>query len=108
MQRHSSRESAAVANASTASTGGGGIGGAVEGTAAAARGGGRSGLEMWVANLGDCAAVLCREGRALAVSDSHKPDRSDEKQRILDAGQRGATQFHETALLFAKLEIHRH
>ena len=63
-----------------------GIGGAVKGANATAGGGTGSGLEMWVANLGDCAAVVCREGKALAVSNSHKPDRPDEKQRILDAG----------------------
>ena len=40
----------------------------------------------WVANLGDCAAVVCRGGKALSVSSSHKPDRPDEKQRIVDAG----------------------
>ena len=39
-----------------------------------------------VANVGDSRAVLCRDGRAVALSIDHKPNRSDERQRIENAG----------------------
>ena len=35
-----------------------------------------------VANAGDSRAVLCRNGAAIALSQDHKPDRADEKDRI--------------------------
>nr|XP_015877991.2 probable protein phosphatase 2C 75 isoform X1 [Ziziphus jujuba var. spinosa] len=41
-----------------------------------------------VANCGDSRAVLCRGGRALPLSNDHKPDRSDELKRIEAAGGR--------------------
>ncbi|KAL5570118.1 hypothetical protein UlMin_026693 [Ulmus minor] len=41
-----------------------------------------------VANCGDSRAVLCRGGRAIALSNDHKPDREDELARIEGAGGR--------------------
>jgi serine/threonine protein phosphatase PrpC len=37
-------------------------------------------------NTGDSRAVLCRGGEAVALSDDHKPDNAEEKERILAAG----------------------
>ncbi|KAK6938333.1 PPM-type phosphatase-like domain [Dillenia turbinata] len=39
-----------------------------------------------VANVGDSRVVACRSGSAIPLSDDHKPDRSDERQRIEEAG----------------------
>ncbi len=39
-----------------------------------------------VANAGDCRAVLCRAGKAVALSVDHRPDNPSEKQRIESAG----------------------
>ncbi|XP_010548568.1 PREDICTED: probable protein phosphatase 2C 59 isoform X2 [Tarenaya hassleriana] len=44
------------------------------------------GDRLLVANVGDSRAVICRNGKAIAVSRDHKPDQSDERQRIEDAG----------------------
>lgn len=44
------------------------------------------GDRLLVANVGDSRAVICRGGKAIAVSRDHKPDRTDERQRIEDAG----------------------
>eukprot|EP00245_Coleochaete_scutata_P000991 TRINITY_DN11216_c0_g1_i1.p1 TRINITY_DN11216_c0_g1~~TRINITY_DN11216_c0_g1_i1.p1 ORF type:complete len:280 (+),score=49.72 TRINITY_DN11216_c0_g1_i1:261-1100(+) len=44
------------------------------------------GKRLLVANVGDSRAVICRGGKALALSLDHKPNRSDERQRIEDAG----------------------
>uniref|UniRef100_A0A7N0U3A4 protein-serine/threonine phosphatase n=1 Tax=Kalanchoe fedtschenkoi TaxID=63787 RepID=A0A7N0U3A4_KALFE len=41
-----------------------------------------------VANCGDSRAVLCRGGKAVALSSDHKPDRPDELHRIESAGGR--------------------
>uniref|UniRef100_A0A7N0UJB5 protein-serine/threonine phosphatase n=1 Tax=Kalanchoe fedtschenkoi TaxID=63787 RepID=A0A7N0UJB5_KALFE len=41
-----------------------------------------------VANCGDSRAVLCRGGKAIALSSDHKPDRPDELHRIEAAGGR--------------------
>ncbi|KAK3206355.1 hypothetical protein Dsin_020401 [Dipteronia sinensis] len=41
-----------------------------------------------IANCGDSRAVLCRKGKALALSSDHKPDRPDELKRIEEAGGR--------------------
>lgn len=45
-------------------------------------------VKLFVANLGDCRAVLCRGRRAMRLSSDHKPNRPDEKKRILAAGGR--------------------
>ncbi|XP_058089785.1 probable protein phosphatase 2C 11 isoform X4 [Magnolia sinica] len=44
------------------------------------------GDRLLVANVGDSRVVACRAGSAIPLSIDHKPDRSDERQRIEDAG----------------------
>ncbi|XP_020578486.1 probable protein phosphatase 2C 59 [Phalaenopsis equestris] len=44
------------------------------------------GDRLLIANVGDSRAVICRGGNAIAVSRDHKPDQTDERQRIEDAG----------------------
>ncbi|GKU90545.1 hypothetical protein SLEP1_g4530 [Rubroshorea leprosula] len=44
------------------------------------------GNRLLVANVGDSRVVACRAGSAIPLSVDHKPDRSDEHQRIEDAG----------------------
>ncbi len=44
------------------------------------------GDRLLVANVGDSRAVICRGGEAVALSTDHKPNRTDERQRIEDAG----------------------
>lgn len=44
------------------------------------------GDRLLVANVGDSRAVISRGGNAIAVSRDHKPDQTDERQRIEDAG----------------------
>lgn len=41
---------------------------------------------LTVANAGDSRAVLCRGGKAIAMSVDHKPNNKDEKQRIEESG----------------------
>lgn len=40
------------------------------------------GKRLLVGNVGDCAAVLCRGGRAVGLSLAHTPGRQDELERI--------------------------
>eukprot|EP00270_Netrium_digitus_P004865 TRINITY_DN16272_c0_g1_i1.p1 TRINITY_DN16272_c0_g1~~TRINITY_DN16272_c0_g1_i1.p1 ORF type:complete len:313 (-),score=67.14 TRINITY_DN16272_c0_g1_i1:357-1295(-) len=44
------------------------------------------GRHLLVANVGDSRAVICRGGQASALSKDHKPNRSDERERIEQAG----------------------
>ncbi|XP_035546984.1 uncharacterized protein LOC108981366 isoform X2 [Juglans regia] len=44
------------------------------------------GDRILVANVGDSRVVACRAGSAIALSIDHKPERSDERQRIEKAG----------------------
>ncbi|CAH8254636.1 unnamed protein product [Arabidopsis lyrata] len=44
------------------------------------------GDKLIVANVGDSRVVASKNGSAVPLSDDHKPDRSDERQRIEDAG----------------------
>ncbi|CAM8970439.1 unnamed protein product [Rhodiola kirilowii] len=44
------------------------------------------GDRLLVANVGDSRVVMCKNGKAVAVSRDHKPDHEDERQRIEDAG----------------------
>ena len=48
----------------------------------------KKGKDLYVANVGDSRCVMAREGGsgrldAVAMSDDHKPDRRDERERIL-------------------------
>ncbi|GFR40546.1 hypothetical protein Agub_g1119 [Astrephomene gubernaculifera] len=42
--------------------------------------------KVWLANCGDSRAVLCRNGRAIQLTDDHKPEREDEAERVEKAG----------------------
>lgn len=42
------------------------------------------GREMVISNLGDCRAVVCRDGSAEALTTDHRPAREDERRRIED------------------------
>lgn len=44
------------------------------------------GDRLLVANVGDSRVVACRDGSAIPLSIDHKPDRSDERERIEQAG----------------------
>ena len=44
------------------------------------------GKDLYVANAGDSRAVLCRGGKAVAMSEDHKPSQEREKSRIYKAG----------------------
>uniref|UniRef100_A0ACD5UFV6 Uncharacterized protein n=1 Tax=Avena sativa TaxID=4498 RepID=A0ACD5UFV6_AVESA len=44
------------------------------------------GNRLFVANVGDSRAIICRGGDAVPVSKDHKPDQTDERQRIEEAG----------------------
>ncbi|KAG9136767.1 hypothetical protein Leryth_004527 [Lithospermum erythrorhizon] len=44
------------------------------------------GDRLFVANVGDSRVVACRSGSAKPLSVDHKPDRSDERERIEQAG----------------------
>ncbi|KAJ9539601.1 hypothetical protein OSB04_026107 [Centaurea solstitialis] len=44
------------------------------------------GNHLYVANVGDSRTVISKEGKALPLSDDHKPNRSDERMRIESAG----------------------
>lgn len=39
-----------------------------------------------MANIGDSRAVLCRGGKAMDLSEDHKPEDAKEKKRIMAAG----------------------
>ena len=42
--------------------------------------------KFYIANAGDSRCVLCRKGKAVALSIDHKPDNEGEKKRIEKAG----------------------
>jgi len=46
----------------------------------------KGGLDLTIANVGDSRIVLCRGGKAVRLSNDHKPDRKDEKLRIENSG----------------------
>jgi protein phosphatase 1G len=47
------------------------------------------GNDLFVANAGDSRGVLCRGNEAVALSEDHKPAQEIERNRILNAGERG-------------------
>ncbi|KAH0693151.1 hypothetical protein KY285_020248 [Solanum tuberosum] len=51
------------------------------------------GKEIIISNLGDCRAVLCRNGVAEALSSDHRAEREDERKRIEDKG--GYVELHK-------------
>lgn len=50
------------------------------------RGPSRDKLQIITANVGDSRAVMCRGGKAVRLSEDHKPNRRDEKKRIEEDG----------------------
>lgn len=59
-----------------------------------------SSTEIVCANAGDSRAVLCRNGRAVDLSEDHKPNSQTERDRIEAAGGR----VHETPGLGARVQ----
>lgn len=41
---------------------------------------------VFCANIGDCRSVICRNGKALCLSQDHKPTNAFETKRIKEAG----------------------
>lgn len=42
--------------------------------------------KIWIANCGDSRAVLCQAGKAVQLTEDHKPERKDETERVEKAG----------------------
>jgi len=50
------------------------------------QGGAENALTLYTSHVGDCRAVLCRNGVAVRLTQDHRPDRKDEQKRIKEAG----------------------
>lgn len=46
----------------------------------------KGGVTLYIANVGDCRAVLCRGGAAVRLSEDHKPNSREERARVEKAG----------------------
>ncbi|KAG8390392.1 hypothetical protein BUALT_Bualt01G0078600 [Buddleja alternifolia] len=44
------------------------------------------GNHLYIANVGDSRTIMSKAGKAIALSEDHKPNRSDERKRIENAG----------------------
>lgn len=47
----------------------------------------RDGIELVVASVGDSRALLCRKGKVMKLTIDHTPERKEEKERYLLAGE---------------------
>ncbi len=46
-----------------------------------------AGSALYAAHVGDSRAVLCQKGRALRLTEDHKPDNPAERRRVQAAGR---------------------
>jgi len=62
---------------------------------------------LYVANLGDSRAVLCRNGRAVALTEDHKPHQPGERRRIEHAGGtvRAALESKNACCCFGAMKV---
>ncbi|CAA7053730.1 unnamed protein product [Microthlaspi erraticum] len=61
------------------------------------------GNHLYVANVGDSRTIVSKSGKAIALSDDHKPNRSDERKRIESAG--GVIMWAEISLSYVHLDF---
>jgi serine/threonine protein phosphatase PrpC len=45
-----------------------------------------SGRQLYIGHAGDCRAVMCRDGKAIPLTQDHRPSLLDENERIISAG----------------------
>ena len=57
---------------------------------------------IYCSNAGDSRGVLCRDGKAVPLSEDHKPDNDDEKRRI-----EAASHFVEDSRVDGNLALSR-
>ena len=65
------------------------------------------GGRMWVANAGDCRAVLARGGSAVAASRDHNADDAGERVRVVAAGAQVAHRMGNWRLGQAGIQVTR-
>jgi len=58
--------------------------------------GSNGGADLYIANVGDCEAVLCRDGKPILLSRKHSPSDSSEMERVIKAG--GHTEVVESSI----------